>query len=148
MLTRAEGHARIQDQNPLGGIPGLELGDLPLGDDGETGRDDLRLEMLAVGELPVLVRNRARLRLQIEPDDGTGRGKRLRRARGVGGILEEDLHRGEIVLHVTVRRQNEIPSIEHLEEGIHVPFVNRTGNECHYLASAFLASIFLTTVGR
>ena len=36
-----------------------------------------------------------------------------------------------LVLDVAVRRQNQIPSVEHFEEGIDVPFVDRTGYDRH-----------------
>src|SRR5574344_738448 len=87
--------------------------------------------MATIGELPVLVgqvadRNRHRNAHNLQ-----GRAKvrlgGIRQRR----ILEEDLHARRLFFDVVVRRQDKIPSIEHLEEGIYKPFGNRTADKGH-----------------
>ena len=106
------------------GKPGVELYDrkaLPLRLNQDVRAHELGLEVAAVGETPVLLGHLFTLDLRLAPDDL----KRARERRPRIALLEVDAHLRERRLDVPVRGQNEVPSVEYLEEGIYAALGDR-----------------------
>ena len=106
------------------GESGVELYDreaLPLRLHQDVRAHELGLEVAAVGEPPVLLGHLFALDLGLAPDDL----KRTRERRPRVTLLEVDAHLRERRLDVPVRGQNEVPSVEYLEEGIYAALGDR-----------------------
>ena len=94
-------------------------------------RDALRLEMAAVGELPVLVRDFGHLDRGVDPDDLQGGGKAVLRLVRLRRIRKIDLHLRRRLLDVVIRRQDEVVPVEDLEDRIDVTVVDLRENLDH-----------------
>ena len=113
---------------------GIETNDgdiLPVGLDEDAGADEFRLEVATIGELPVLVGNLRLGDLGRFADHLQRLLKRRARRCDLCGILGENPHFRTRLLDIAIGRQNQIPSIEDLEEGIDESFLDQTKDFGH-----------------